>query len=158
EERAKNKLLKIKSMIEDGDATFSQAASEYSDDQQTKDIGGMVSDPKTGSYKIPLDKLEVDLYLAIDEMEVGDISEPIEVFQKGQQIEKAYEIVYLRERHPPHRASLETDYEKFAEAARQAKQAEALDEWFENAKSQVYIEIKHEGCEQALQEWYRASK
>ena len=158
EAKAKKKLVAIRKKIEAGEVTFAKAAAEYSDDKATKDIGGMVSDPQSGSYRIPLDQLDVDLYLAIDEMEVGDISEPIEVYEQGQKIEKAFMIVYLRKRHPPHRASLETDYQKFSQAATQAKQSEALQDWFNNAKKQVYIEIKHEGCEQALQNWYRASE
>lgn len=148
---AQKKLAEVKALIESDSLTFEQAAAEYSEDEQTKGSGGLMT-TRDGEYRIPLDKLDADTYLLIDPLKKGEISEPTEVIVPNSP-QKFYRIVWLKNRIPPHRATLTTDYQKFQKATKQAKEATALDEWFELARRQVYIEIKPHGCSQALSNW-----
>lgn len=152
EARAMKRLAEIRQLIMDDSLSFAEAAREYSDDRATKDNGGRITSPQ-GDLNVPLDKLDADLYLKIDQMKPGEISEPAEMIAQQGGLSKAYHIIYLRNRRPPHRASLESDYRKFQQAALEARKAEKLDEWLESARKRVYIEIKENDCSQALQNW-----
>ncbi len=152
EELALEKIQKIRQEILDS-TKFEIAATKYSDDPQTKMYGGLIMNPQNGEPRVPLDQLEPEVYLTIDKMKEGDISEPKEFYSKNPRIGKAYHIIYLKKKYPPHLASLEQDYTKFKQAALQAKKMEVMEKWFLKAKEQVYIDIKDNDCKQALENW-----
>ncbi len=152
EEVALDKIKKILQEIKDS-TKFEVAAAKYSDDVQTKMYGGLIMNPQTGEPKVPLDQLDAEVYLAIDKLQEGEISEPREFYSKNPRIGKAYHIVYLKKKYPPHVATLESDYTKFKQAALEAKKMEAMEKWFHKAKEQVYIDIKDNTCKQALENW-----
>ncbi|MCZ2356824.1 MAG: peptidylprolyl isomerase [Bacteroidia bacterium] len=154
EERAIAKLDSIRKLILQDSLTFENAASRFSDDRVSKDNGGFLTNT-AGETKIPIDQLDADLYLKIDKLKIKELSEPLEYYyQENGESVKAYHIVKLRAKYPPHRANLKDDYTKFQQAALQAKQAAELEKWFQTAKQQVFIEIKDGPCKQALQGWY----
>lgn len=156
ETKAKSDIENLRAQIIAGKLQFGEAAREFSQDRETKDNGGVVQDRTTGNYRIPLDQLEGDVYLAADQLEEGEISQPLEVIVRDDngQLVKAYLLIKLLKRYPPHKSSLDTDYATYLNAAKQVKQQEKLEKWFENAKEQVHIEIKTDRCQQALQRWY----
>jgi len=154
EETAKQKLINLREAVIKDSLSFPQAAMQFSDDAQTKNFGGSIMNPMNGEHRIPIDQLESDLYLKIDKLKEGEISEPLEVInQSGGRVERYFHVIWLKKKHPPHLATLETDYNKFQQATMQSKQAEALDKWFTKAKEQVFIEIKTNECNQALENW-----
>ncbi|MEM9985680.1 MAG: peptidylprolyl isomerase [Bacteroidota bacterium] len=138
-------------LVETDSLTFEQAAIRYSQDRLTSFSGGAISNPQTGELRIPLDALDADLYFKIDEMEEGEISEPMEMFQPDGS--RAFHVIYLKKKIPPHKPNLEDDYQKIYNAALQAKQAEIFDNWLESAKKNIYIDIKPTECANALQGW-----
>jgi peptidyl-prolyl cis-trans isomerase SurA len=157
DEAARQQLLFIRSRVLQDSLTFSQAAARYSNDKMTKDGSGMLLDAQTGEPRIPLDRLPADLFFKIDPMTVGQISEPLEYLIQENEIKKAWQIIFLRNRTVPHRANLKDDYQKFYKAALQSKQAGELDRWFSKAKEQVFVDIKPGECFQALQDWNSAT-
>ena len=148
----KQQLMKVRERVLSDSMTFEKAAAEYSQDPNTKDNGGLIMLNGT-DMRIPLDQLESDLYFKIDQMKVGELSEPMEYQQRGAR-EKAFHIVKLRARLAPHQANLNDDYQKFYNATVQSKQAAELSNWFRRSRQQVFVEIKDIGCAQALQHWY----
>lgn len=154
EARSETKLDSIRKLILRDSISFESAAAKFSDDRSSKDNGGFLTNT-TGEIRIPIDQLDADLYLKIDKLKINEVSEPLEYYYQdnGESI-KAYHIIKLRAKHPPHKANLKDDYTKFQQAALQAKQAAELEKWFQNAKQQVFIEIKDDRCKQALQNWY----
>lgn len=152
EQKALERLKQIRQEIMDS-LKFEVAASRYSEDAQSKMYGGMILNPSTGEPRVPIDQLDPEIYLTIDKMKEGDISEPKEFLPKNPSLSKGYQIIYLKKIYPPHKASLENDYGKFKQLTLQNKQMEALEKWFKKAKEQVYIEIKDSSCKQALENW-----
>ena len=152
DEKALKKLQAILQEIKDS-TKFEVAAAKYSDDPQTKMFGGLIINPQTGEPRIPIDQLDPEIYLTIDKMKEGEISEPKEFYSKNPKIGKAYHIVYLKKKYPPHVSNLETDYTKFKQAALEAKKLEVMEKWFQKAKEQVFIDIKDPSCSQALENW-----
>lgn len=151
ETAAMEKLTRLKKRILADSINFELAANDFSEDKRTKDNGGVFLS-NSGETRIPLDQLDADLYFKIDQMKVGEISDPVEYRRPGEG--KAFHIVKLRARIPPHLASLKDDYQKFQNACVQAKQAEAMEKWLKKSRTQVFIEIKDNDCSQALQNWF----
>jgi peptidyl-prolyl cis-trans isomerase SurA len=159
EKAAEQRLAEIRQLILSDSLTFAQAAQKYSSDKQTGRSGGMLQDPQSGDYYLPVDQLgsiSSDLFLAMDKLKVGEVSEPLPfIREENGRLVKTYHLLLLHDRKPPHIANLRDDYTKLQQAALQSKQAEALDEWFDKARRQVFIELKSDACAQALQHWYK---
>jgi peptidyl-prolyl cis-trans isomerase SurA len=150
--RSEEDLKKIRAEIMDSDTlTFEKGAKEYSDDEASKSCGGCIKNPQNGELRVPLDLLDADFYLKVDEMNEGDITEPMEWIQPDNK--KVYHMLYLKKRIPPHIASLEADYQKIQSAAMQAKQATELERWLLSARKNIFIEIKDADCKEVLINW-----
>lgn len=144
-------LNRIRNMIIKDSITFERAAIRYSHDRTTRDCGGCVSNPQTGELRMPMDQLDPELYFKLDELKAGEISKPLEL--KMPDGTRAYHILYLKRKIPPHVPNLDDDYTKIYNAALQTKQAEAFDKWLEQARSNIFIEIKPTECSNALKSW-----
>ena len=144
-------LKKAKEFIDTDSLTFEQAAIKFSEDRVTKDCGGCISNPQTGELRIPLDLLDAELFFKVDDMEEGEISEPMEHFMADGT--RAFHILYLKNKIPPHQPNLTDDYNKIYSAALQMKQAESFEKWLESAKKNIYINLKPTECSNALQNW-----
>jgi peptidyl-prolyl cis-trans isomerase SurA len=150
--RAEEELKEIRKRITEMDTiSFERAARLWSDDEATTSCGGCIKNPQTGETRIPLDQLDADFYLKVDEMQEGDISEPMEWIQPDNK--KVYHMLYLKKRIEPHVASLEADYQKIQSAALQAKQAGELERWLMSARKNIFIEIKDADCKEVLIHW-----
>jgi peptidyl-prolyl cis-trans isomerase SurA len=157
--RAKAKIDSIANLIATKKLNFNQAASIYSDDQNTKYAGGVVSNMEDRSTLIPVDQLDdVEVFNAIDPLKEGEVSKPI-VYTDKRLGERSYRIYYLRSRIPPHKANMDQDFAKIKEAARQDKVNRTLSEWFETRRETTYIDINPEfmSCEE-LQIWTKPTK
>ncbi len=121
--------------------SFEDAAKEYSDDQMTSDNGGFFTD-QAGSDRVPIDQLDPNIFFTLDTMQVGRVSKPIEFQQPDGTT--AFRILYYKAKVPPHQANLRQDYQRIARAALEAKKANILNEWFDSARGDVYIEIDPE--------------
>ncbi|MCB9236052.1 MAG: peptidylprolyl isomerase [Bacteroidia bacterium] len=152
DELAKAQLARIRAKILADSISFQKAAIKYSMDQATKDCGGCIKNPNSGELFIPLDMLDADLFFKVDNMKVGEITEPEQLFQPGS-TEKLFHILYLKSKIPPHKANLKDDYQKLSAAALQSKQAEKLEEWFKSARKNIYLEILDENCQEALKKF-----
>lgn len=148
---AMDSLMTIMELVNTDSLTFEQAAIRFSSDRQTKHCGGCISNPQTGDLRIPLDALDADMYFKIDEMDEGEISEPMELLQPDGT--KVFHVVYLKRKIPPHAPNLKDDYQKISDVALQAKQAETFDKWLTSAKKNIYIDIKPTDCSEALKNW-----
>jgi len=150
-ERTKAELETLRSQILRGGISFTRAAIEFSEDRETRQSGGRLMDRETGRYRIPLDALDAELYFIVDKLKPGQISEVVEWVTPGGR--KAVRIVWLMKRYPPHRASLELDYDRFAEAVLQIERQKAVQKWLERACRNVPVEVRDERCLEALRGW-----
>jgi peptidyl-prolyl cis-trans isomerase SurA len=133
------KLNDIRKKILKDSMTFEQAAFEYSEDEETKNSGGLIVDQNTSSSKITMDKLEASLFFIIDTMQVGHITPPVKVmFPDGR---SGYRLVYLKSKTKPHKANLKDDYAKIKDLATSSKELEVLEKWVNNNKKKTYITI-----------------
>ncbi|WP_214226882.1 peptidylprolyl isomerase [Pedobacter sp. B4-66] len=138
---------------------FSTAASLYSDNKESQYNGGMLlyADNVTARTTfIPADKLDPKVFIVVDTMKVGEVSQPVAFSDPdGKQ---GYKILYLKSKIPPHKGNLEQDYAKFKEKAQQSKIDRMLSEWFEKRRENTYIRIDedYDNCDE-LKIWVKGS-
>ncbi|HEY1053692.1 MAG TPA: peptidylprolyl isomerase [Emticicia sp.] len=122
---------------------FEKAAKDFSDDKQTQDAGGMISDPQTGASKLPLDQsMDPTLYFTIDSMKVGTITVPMAY--RSEDGKTGARIIYYKTKYAPHIANLKDDYEKIKDFAMMEKRSKEIEKWFKKAVADVYIKIDPE--------------
>ncbi|MEL6624364.1 MAG: peptidylprolyl isomerase [Bacteroidota bacterium] len=144
-------LNSIMKLVNTDSLTFEQAAIVYSQDRISSQCGGCISNPQTQELKIPMDALDPDMYFKIDEMKSGEVSKPLEYrLPDGS---RAFHVLFLKSKVDPHRPNLEDDYQKIRNAALLAKRAENFEKWLEDAKKNIYIDIKPTECQNALKNW-----
>jgi peptidyl-prolyl cis-trans isomerase SurA len=122
--------------------SFSAAASKYSDNKETKYNGGMMlyADNVTARTTfIPADKVDPKVFLVVDTMKVGSVSDPVAF--TGADGKEGYKILLLKSKIPPHKGNLEQDYAKFKEKAQEQKMDKVLSEWFQKRRESTYIKI-----------------
>ncbi len=144
---AKAELDSLKSALVNGDEmAFNLAALKSSDDEQTKFSGGKAINPMTGSTLWDVSQLDRETAVILDQMEVGDISDPFLYKERDRDF---FKIIAVTKRVPPHFANLEQDYEMIMTAALNEKKSKIMDEWVENkiAGSYVRIDPEYIGCD-----------
>lgn len=144
--RLKLKADSIYKDLTDKKFPFSYAASTYSDNRETQYNGGMMlyADNVTARTTfIPVEKLDPAVFVVIDTMKVGEISQPV-AFSSPETGKEGYKIFYLKSKIPPHKGNLEQDYPKFKEQAQKEKEDRIASQWFEKRKETTYIKIDDE--------------
>ena len=137
-EEASKFLDSLRTLIMRDTTKFEQAAKEHSDDVATKGNGGFFSDPD-GGMRLTVDELDPGVFFRIDSMKVGEISKPI--VYRTDEGKDAVRILYYKSRIPPHQASLKEDYHRIQTATLNEKKNRILEQWFLNARQDVFINI-----------------
>ncbi len=158
-DRAKTKADSIYNIIKTMKLDFSNAASYYSDDNETKYNGGMMlnaEDVQSRSTFIPTDKLDPQIALLVDTMKVGSIAKP--ALFTAQNNKKSYKILYLKSKTDAHKANLAQDFPKLKDAAAESKTSKTVSQWFEKRRKETYINIdpEYQTCDQ-LKTWMPAT-
>ncbi len=119
--------------------SFELAVKLYSDKEaQSYNNAGRMINPKSGDTFWETGDLPYQIYFAIESLEVGDVSEILEFEERG---EKIYKIIKLLSKTKPHKASLETDYAKIQEFAKESKKNEYFNNWVENKIKSTRIKL-----------------
>ncbi|MBE2278932.1 MAG: peptidylprolyl isomerase [Ignavibacteriaceae bacterium] len=134
-----NEIISLLTDIRDSITRFGQdfsvMAKKYSDDERTKNLGGLLGSFYTSG-------LTPELKTALEDLKnKGDITfvKPLPIPGVG----TGYHIVRLDERIPRHKPDLDIDYDEFKKLASEEKKANLVNEMLENAKKIFFWEIKH---------------
>jgi peptidyl-prolyl cis-trans isomerase SurA len=137
--KAKNRIDSVYNILKADTISFAEAAMRYSDDDGTKDNGGLMINPQTGTTRFEMNQIEPSLFFVIDKLKTGGYSEP-QLFQT-QGGKQAYRILYLKTRTEPHRANLKDDYQRLQEAALAFKQNEIVRKWISKKMQRTFLRI-----------------
>ena len=141
-EKAFHRLDSIRTAIMDSTITFELAARFFSEDPATRTNGGQMSDPNTGSAYFEVDQLKPQDYAAVQNLEPGQISEPIESLDnEGRSGNVVYKIVRLDKVIPAHTATFESDYNDLLSLVEITKQNEAINKFIDDKIQTSYIII-----------------
>ena len=144
--KAKVALDSIALLIQDGTYTFEEAVVKFSDDP-SKNNGGLLINPMTGTTLFESDQLDPKVFFVIDKLEIEEISTPVQ-FQTEEN-KDAYRILYLKNRTEPHKANLKDDYDKMQQWALEEKKQEEIENWIKEKAAKTYVKIneKYKDCE-----------
>jgi len=154
-ELARNKLDSIRGLIASDSLSFDYAVKLFSDkDVPSYNNGGRMQNPKTGDIYFETADLPPDIYFEIEDIAVGDITDPLEFYDQRDELQ--YRIVRLESRTKPHRASLETDYSRIQRFAKESKKNQYYNNWMLEKMDQTFIEIDPDlsNC-QNLTQWIK---
>lgn len=148
----KAKLDSIRTQLMKGTLTFGEAVSKYSEDDNSKFTGGLVTGPD-GSTFLSIDELDKSLVLMLKNLKVGVYSEPTEFYDPSAQ-KKAVRIVIIKSKSEPHRENLKDDYNTLAQKALEEKKNDVLDDWFNKHIPTFYVNIdkQYQSCPE-LKSW-----
>ena len=120
--------------------TFDLAARFYSEDPATRTNGGQMSDPNTGSSYFEIDQLKPQDYAAIRDLQVGQISAPIESLDnEGRNGNTVYKIIKVDKIIPAHTASFKNDYDLLLQQAKNKMAMAAIDKFVDSKIKTTYI-------------------
>lgn len=124
-------LSRIRKRVLAGES-FAELARKYSDDEDTKLVGGVL-----GSFE--LDQLPKELSTTVSPLAEGEISEPAQLTAGNV---TGYHIVWMKRRTPAHAMTLETDYQRISTIALSAKRMREYERWIEELKGSIYWQIR----------------
>ncbi len=130
--------------------TWEEAVLKYSNDEDTKQNKGIISDPRTGEQAWSTENLnEIDqqIYLLTNTLKLGEFSTPslyANIFDGKQGIR----MVKIMSKTEPHKANLTQDYALIKRAAENEKKERILREWTQEKIGNAYIKIDddYKGC------------
>ncbi len=122
--------------------TFDLAARFYSEDPATRTNGGQMADPNTGSSYFEIDQLKPQDYAAIQGLEAGQISAPIESLDnEGRNGNLVYKIIKVDKIIPAHAATFKNDYDLLLQQAKNEMAMKAINDFIESKIKTTYIII-----------------
>ena len=137
--------------MNDGIVSFEEASKNHSDDI-SKNNGGLLVNPQTGSSLFTIDQLPVNIRYSVERMNEGDISSISQfVMEDGK---KAYRIIKITKKIEEHEVNLVDDFTQINDAALSAKKQEKISEWVSKKILSTYVKLGVElgNCE-VLKKW-----
>jgi len=138
-ERARVKLDSIRTLVESGEMEFIEAVRKHSEEEESKNNGGMLMNQETGTNSFTIDQLTPDIYFAIDKLAIGTLSEPLPY--SAPDGTRGFRVFYLKSRTAPHKANLTDDYSRIQNAALNLKRVELVQTWFTKTREKTYVKI-----------------
>ena len=114
-------------------ASFAELASKYTEDEDTKTIGGDLG-------TLTADQLQPDFAGQIKEMKEGEISEPLRTVVGSSY---GFHIIWMRKRTAPHAINLHDDFRRIEQLALYMKRNKQNAEWIDELKKTIYVDIRH---------------
>lgn len=147
-------LDSVRNLILEKKMTFEKAVDKFSEDDESKQQGGLLVNQQTGNSSFEISQLDKSVYFAIDKLKVGEISKP-QIFTTYEG-EQAVRILMLRSETPAHTANLQDDYYKIKAIALQEKQERELMKWAERKIENTYLRVGNEYREcPNLKMWFK---
>ncbi len=136
---AEKKIDSIRKRIVNKELTFEEAAKTFSDDKDTKKLGGRIVNPSTGESLLDLTLLDPTMHKTVQDMKQGDITDVIEETDKAGRV--LYKIILLKKRIEAHPMDYHKDYPKIREMALEEKKNKVLTKWVNDKVKNNYIKI-----------------
>jgi peptidyl-prolyl cis-trans isomerase SurA len=139
---AKTKAENIRNKVLNKEITFAEAARTMSDEKETRNDGGVLTNPKTQSTRFEQTKMDPTLYSIVSNLKDKEISQPESDTDRSGR--KSYKIITVTNRYDEHTADYSKDYGKLKELALKEKQIKAIAKWSEEKIKETYIKINGE--------------
>src|ERR1035437_516292 len=140
--KARSFLDSIADLVRKDSISISEAASRYSDDEETKHNGGLITNPSTGTTKYEMDQLsqiDPNLNLTIGNLKTGEPSASSTTQTRDGK--PAFHVIYVKSRTEPHRANLKDDYQRIQDEALTDKRDKSVSKWIKKRITTNFIHV-----------------
>ncbi len=138
--------------------TFEQAASVLSDDKDTRNNNGLMSNFIEGgrTSKFQMRDLPSEIAKVVDTMKVGEISKPFQMISEKTGKTECV-VVKLKSRIDTHRATIAEDFQTMKDIVLAKRKEEYLTDWVKNKIKTTYIRIndRYKNCDFEYQGWVK---
>lgn len=152
---AVSQLDSISRDIRAGKFTFEQGASFLSDDKDTKNNQGLMSNstPEGMTSRFQMKDLPTEVARVVDTLKVGEISAPFQmVNSKGKTV---VVLARLKSRTEGHRATITEDFQVMKEVVLSKQREKALNDWVSDKIKHTYVRMndRYRDCTFQYQGW-----
>lgn len=156
-ETAKLRLDSIRTDIVNGVFSFDQGASVISDDKDTRNNYGNMTNAtaEARTSKFKMDELPPEVARVVDTMQVGQISAPLDMINaRGKTV---CGIVKLKNRVDGHKAVITEDFQVLKDVVLQKRREQKLHDWVLEKIKSTYVRVndKYKDCEFEYQGWIK---
>ena len=158
-EHAIGRLDSLATDIRKGQFTFEEAASLLSDDKDTRNNKGLMSNTnmQTGriSSKFQMQELPQEVAKVVDTMQVGQISSAFKMInQRGKTV---CAIVKLKNRVEGHKASITEDFQVMKDVVLAKRNEECIHQWVVDKIKSVYTRLNenYRDCKFEYEGWFK---
>ena len=162
DEAIESALVRLDSIADDIRAekfSFEDAASMISDDKDTRNNKGLMSnsDPQTGQItsRFKMQDLPPEVAKVVDTMQVGQVSRAFSMInQRGKTV---CVITKLKSRVEGHKASISEDYQKLKDVVLQRRQNDCIHQWVVDKIKSVYTRLNdgYQDCKFEYEGWIK---
>lgn len=141
---ATERLDSIATFISEGKITFDQAAERYSQDKETFNNGGLMTNRNQesdfeGSANFRYEDLPQDVSRIVHDLKLGEVSKPFILRLPNGQKEVA--LVRLKEIHSEHVANMNSDFRTIKAMALAHKREQEIENWIRRKQKETPIRI-----------------
>ncbi len=137
---AETKLDSIRNLIQSNNINFSAAVKIFGDkNTPSYNNDGRVANPRTGNTFFEVADLDTNIFFAIDGLNPGDVTKPVPF--RAPDGSQYFRLVQLQSRTKPHRADLQTDYNKIQAAALDQKKSDFIERWVLDKLQKTYLSV-----------------
>lgn len=152
------RLDSIRNDIMDGKFTFEQGASILSDNKDTRNNNGLMAhemDNMQNTSRFQMKDLPTEVARMVEEMKVGDVSQPFEMLNKRGKTTCA--IIKLKNRVEGHRATITEDFQLMKNIVLAKRKEEMLHEWVVNKIKTTYVRVgeRYRDCDFEYEGWIK---
>ena len=137
------KIEECYNKLKENQITWNEAVKIYSNDNNTKNNYGIITNPITGEQtwsSEDLNQIDQQIYLLTSSLNKGELTKPTLYFDFYER-KQAIRIVRLMDRLPQHIANLKDDYVLIQRATENNKRQAVLKKWVTSKISNNYIQI-----------------
>lgn len=150
------RLDSIADLIRNQKMTFQGAAQLFSFDKDTRNNGGLMVNPKTGTSRYELEDLPQEVGKLVYTMNVGEISKPFSMIDLKKDKEVCA-IIRVKSKTKAHKANLSDDFQLLKQMVQSSKSEKILNDWIVQKQKKTYVRIdeKWSNCEFRYPGWVK---
>lgn len=138
-QETKEEIEKVVADLKAGKLTFEEAVTKYSEDEETKNSGGILINPYTQEPSFELTRMEPELFARISELNKHEYSDIY--YDETREGEKMYGVIFVKDKTENHTADLVKDYVRMQQFALAKKKEEKITKWTKEKIQETYLKL-----------------
>ncbi len=155
-EKAEKMLDSVANLLREEKITFHEAAFLHSTNEDTKNNGGLMINPATGSSLFTGSILkELRIYDAVNTIKVKEVSDPF--LKSDPRKGKSISIISIKSIVPAHKLNMQEDYQMLLNNATNYKTQTLVNKWIEKKVKSTYVKMapEYHTCKFNINGWVK---